>query len=586
MNIVYWLLATTALIVSTFAQTPNGTRKAWNDTLWIDRDGTYQLVGDYINTQNQSTLQFKDTNALNAASFDSAGFVVNLKQLSSSNKRGGGLFVLRPAAEYVVDGATVFASGNAAYEWVRMEVYAKRGFFDPQWWGAAPSATASTNVTALQAAITKAVASDNDTAEVVFSGSGTYKFNGKITIPNSGSNHNGITIRSTPGPILDLTAADTLFEIVGFVSRITFYGLQMRGHAGAGLAIYHGPATTGSDYVIEYCKFDSFATGIHLEDVTNVRLQNNYFDRGGKGVRAGYNSDAWYVSNNVFFLLDTCVIVDGSSSDNFTLSNNTLGYSDVGYVHTGGGGFNMSNNYWEGVVELGKVGTGASGNRNVVIIGDTYQSQSLTTTGWTFLDFDVITVTGIKQTGNFGGVLFDIQNASAAFTIQNSVGGDSVKFKNDNDYRYMFNARRISYNTRDTEIRNANLGTTKINNPVWENRFFSSTNHTIYNYRKTGATNNATTWHQGLKDVSGASGLLFIQPGSIVVGDTTIAAGAGIELTSTTKGILTSRMATASRNAISAAFSSADSTDNQGLLLFDTITDSLYYWTGTGWRNF
>lgn len=107
MNIVYWLLATTALIVSTFAQTPNGTRKAWNDSLWIDRDGTYQLVGDYIDTQNQTTLRFKDTTALKLALFDSTDIEVAV----------GGMGNFRHIDSTYNEGSFAFASASAGKQW-------------------------------------------------------------------------------------------------------------------------------------------------------------------------------------------------------------------------------------------------------------------------------------------------------------------------------------------------------------------------------------------------------------------------------------------------------------------------------------
>jgi len=554
--------ADVAGLITDFA---NDSLTASNGVVYVDRDFSYKLV--------------PDTATLKAYSAST-----NTTVYYGGSEIGQGGFI-KKASGYVSDGANVFSSSGGGY-WVRKEIVERRGYFDPKWWGASSSASAATNVAAIQAAITQAIGGGSDSAEVVFSGFGSYDINGKIIIANGGNNANGITIRSMPGVTLNLVADDTLFEITGFVSRFTIRDLHIRGHAGAGMGIYHGSTTTGSDYIIEYCKFDSLATGIHLEDITNIRIQNNYFDRSALGLRAGFNSDAWLIDNNIFNNLDTMLIVDGSSADGVTLSNNTFGYSDVGYVHTGGGGFSMYNNYWEGVIELGKVGTGVSGNRNIIIMGDTYQTQGLTTTGFTFLDFDQISVLGIKENSNISGVLFDVQHVNATFSIEGSYGGDSVKFKNDNDYRYLFSGKRVSYNTRDVEIRNANLANTNTNNPVWEERFYSSSGHTIYNYRKTGATVNTTTWHQGLKDVGGTSGLMFIQPGAVIIGDTTIATGAGLELKSTARAILPSRMATTQRDAISAAFSTADSAANQGMFLFDTTIDSLFYWTGTGWRAY
>lgn len=119
MKIIYWLLATTALVVSAFAQVPDQTRKAWADTLWLSKGGSFVTADQFVG----STLTAGDTNALKQLHFGVVGVGVNLKQLSSGNTAGGGQVVFRPAAEYATDGITVFASGNANYEWVRMERY-------------------------------------------------------------------------------------------------------------------------------------------------------------------------------------------------------------------------------------------------------------------------------------------------------------------------------------------------------------------------------------------------------------------------------------------------------------------------------
>lgn len=133
MRIIYWLLATTALIVSTFAQTPNGTRKAWNDTLWINRDGTYQLIGDYIKSETQTFLSYPDTNALALAGFDSIGTRVFLVGLSSSNSQGGGTLVFADSSW--PEGAIAFNSATAGKQFVRQSIYEGKNIIYPEWFG-------------------------------------------------------------------------------------------------------------------------------------------------------------------------------------------------------------------------------------------------------------------------------------------------------------------------------------------------------------------------------------------------------------------------------------------------------------------
>lgn len=306
MRLIYWLLATTALVVSTFAQTPNGTRKAWNDTLWIDRDGTYQLVGDYIDTQNQSTLQFKDTTTLKAASFDSAGFVVNLKQLSSANTRGGGGFELRPAAEYTEDGIVCFASGNASYEWVRKE-YKDQKILRPEWAGAVGNGT--TDDYAAFSSIVSLGWTDQYWIEV---DSKTYRLASALDLTNplsSSSTLVGILMRGKGAhkTVLKFDSTITGPMIVldgGTIAGSRVYNTHLEGFritnnavAKQDTGLYIKSATTGS---IKGVACTNFRLGIRMNDVDNFAAER--FAGAaciiGKRLESNVNGIAWIQCND------------------------------------------------------------------------------------------------------------------------------------------------------------------------------------------------------------------------------------------------------------------------------------------------
>lgn len=268
MNTVYWLLATTALVVSTFAQTPNGTRKAWNDTLWIDRDGTYQLVGDYIDTQNQSTLQFKDTTALKAASFDSVGFVVNLKQLSSANTLGGGSFVSLDSAAartqwgagIVADGVS-FQSATAGERWFRKEML-EQGILRPEWFGAVMDGSTD-DYTPISTTVSHAWA----LGYPVILREGIYKIDSELDITNPSStsgNKVGIDIRGTVGA--NTNGRTRLLFAAGLSPSILIDGTTI-----AGTRVYN---TYLSDLSISSSGLTKVDTCLKISDLTTGRFRN------------------------------------------------------------------------------------------------------------------------------------------------------------------------------------------------------------------------------------------------------------------------------------------------------------------------
>lgn len=133
-----------------FGQTPDGSRKAWADTLKISRnnqfvdimtvisDSTVSADGVTIANSGGTFIQkvFADTTALKAA-VGAQGNVVVLKQISGSNTNGGGLFVWKTTG--TADGGSTFA-GSGGY-WVRLEKILDDTRHRPQWWGTVNTST-------------------------------------------------------------------------------------------------------------------------------------------------------------------------------------------------------------------------------------------------------------------------------------------------------------------------------------------------------------------------------------------------------------------------------------------------------------
>jgi len=554
-------------------------------TMRINVDGsTIDIVDDNLTVvggagANIDTLA--DSTALKAYS----GKAAYMQQLNSSNARvGSGLFI-RKYGPYTADEGIFFDATGGDY-WYRLAHEGKE--VSPEWWGLSPNSSASVNVSALQSAIDKATGGGADSAVVEIGGYGSpIRLDETITI-NSGGQHDGITIRGMPGTILDMVADDTLFNIIGFVSTIKFENIQFRGNGASGgaIAVCHDDGSTGSNYIFRDCHFDTFAVAIDLEDVTNLKIENCNFTNGGNQVLAGFNADAWVIDNSIFFNNDSAIIVHGSSADNLTVRNSTFGYNTIDYVHTGGGGFTLQDNYFEGSEEYGKIGTGSSGLRNINIIGNAFQTQGITTAGFTFLDFDIVNIQGIKETGNLGpGILFDFQHVSASVNIENCYAADSVRFRGDNDYRYNILGKSIKYQSHNVQIQNANnFPANKHNKPLWEKRFYTSNDQYIETWRKTGTTNNTTTFHLGLKDLGGGSGYFYSTGnGAFVSGDSSINSSASFEGAGTNKGILPNRVTTTQRGFISSS-GAFDSTDSKGLHVFNTSTNKPNFWDGNEWK--
>ena len=292
-------------------------------------------------------------------------------------------------------------------------------------YGAVPD-DGNSDVTAIQNAITAAIAGGLDTATVYFP-TGVYNIDNTITLANGGNNQSSIRMLFSPGAKLRMSVEDTLFNLTGFTGGFVFEGGQFVGQKAYtqdnnSVFFSHTDSTTSGGYTFRDIRVDSIGTVFDLYDVTRIKVTDSEFREANVIVRAGYNSDGFFFDGNTFWRSDTVAYVYGSSSDIGVWINNVFGYSNYGYIHVGGGGFTIKGGYWEGVKNLGIVGDGTGGSRNVNIEGVTYQGQSLNETGWTFYDDDRITVTGCKVSGIEDTTYLFLDNAATAVFINNHGG--------------------------------------------------------------------------------------------------------------------------------------------------------------------
>lgn len=135
--VIRWILLTLFILSSLSLaqrQEREGRSGYAQDILWRSfhkstQDSIRAAVGDSINATLPDSIfeylprvvQYKDTVQMKLAAPDSAGMFVYLTGLSSANGLGEGILVSVAAASYATDGVTVFATGNASYEWVRIE---------------------------------------------------------------------------------------------------------------------------------------------------------------------------------------------------------------------------------------------------------------------------------------------------------------------------------------------------------------------------------------------------------------------------------------------------------------------------------
>lgn len=129
-------------LISTFVlgQTPNGSRKAWADTLRVSYNN--QFI-DILDLSRDSLHVAEDTTALKA--YPGKGGVY-LKQLSSSNANGGGMFVYADSTlpDSIYGGGVQYDTPVAGKKWVIAELANREvDYLRPEWFGANPTDTNS-----------------------------------------------------------------------------------------------------------------------------------------------------------------------------------------------------------------------------------------------------------------------------------------------------------------------------------------------------------------------------------------------------------------------------------------------------------
>jgi hypothetical protein len=135
----------------------------------VDTTTVNNLIEDYLSTS--------DTTALKLINPDSA-VVINLKQLSSTNTNGGGLFVYKTSgtADHVL---TFAASGGGVWE----RVEAAYNWIDPKWAGALGDGSTNdyaNDYAALQKAIN--VAKDTANNKIIRFGKGTFRYTTELDL--------------------------------------------------------------------------------------------------------------------------------------------------------------------------------------------------------------------------------------------------------------------------------------------------------------------------------------------------------------------------------------------------------------------
>lgn len=158
-------------LISTFVlgQTPNGSRKAWTDTLRVSYNN--QFI-DILDLSRDSLHIVEDTTSLKV--YPGKGEVL-LRQLSSSNTNGGGMFVYADSA--YLEGALAFDSPVAGKQWVRVEIHKGSKVYYPAWMGA--DATGANDVST---AITSLLSAMPESGGVIKFPAGKYKITSQITI--------------------------------------------------------------------------------------------------------------------------------------------------------------------------------------------------------------------------------------------------------------------------------------------------------------------------------------------------------------------------------------------------------------------
>lgn len=328
----------------------------------VTRDSLTQVLSDSFAVVAPRNLQFKDTTALKAASFDSAGFTVSLKQLSSSNTKGGGELMLRPAAEETVDGIEVFASGNASYEWVRMErikglpISAEHG-------GVVAGNKAVDNAAKIQALVNLSLTQQRD-LEFPVTVPDTIFCNSTINI-NSPYTESSMTIRGRGKHRTRIATTHTgdLFRIDNLVGAANGYTKHFKMEdlalVGPGLATSTGAgvwadSTQACNYYNVYSS--RFRYGFYQEQANTVRMEscgaaynkygfywsNNVNGSGMYSCVGSYNDSAavWLKSNGVHLIIDggewghNYVGVSAGTGASFVINNTNFEFTTLAAIKT------------------------------------------------------------------------------------------------------------------------------------------------------------------------------------------------------------------------------------------------------------
>lgn len=213
---------------------------------------------------------YPDTITMSNAVYDTSGVVVNLKQLSSANTKGGGQFVTRPAAEYAVDGINIFASGNASYEWVRQEVL-QGGLVNVEWAGAIPGSGDDT--ADMQSA---ANAADALNLPGIYVPEGIFNVSDPLVLPSSKQQNEDFVFQGAGRHRTYIVATDTAFgqANVGYTRGIAIHDMTIQGP---------GKGTAGSiGLVLSYYSNPKFSN-LYIENfekcIDTDRLEGALFER-------------------------------------------------------------------------------------------------------------------------------------------------------------------------------------------------------------------------------------------------------------------------------------------------------------------
>lgn len=282
------------------------------DDVTLENKGgsTLGIKDNYLGTQ----LQFKDTTQLKAATSDSAGMVVHLKQLSSANTKGGGAFQFRPAAEFTVDGVVCFASGSGSYELVRQDWLREKVLYT-DWAGI--TANDSTGNPAKWATLwARAVALDAQ--EIVFP-PGKTKFDDSLAVSQNGSGsaafawiHGagaGAAGTTTGNSIIEFTGNTNGFVFEdGFMPRISdlkiINALGKSSNTGIGIRIMKDNGVTNGSLLgqVSRCDIEQWFVGLHLSQPNSILVESNYIRDNRIGIREiNAPNEIVYVANYIAF---------------------------------------------------------------------------------------------------------------------------------------------------------------------------------------------------------------------------------------------------------------------------------------------